>query len=66
MFKFLFNAGLLGAIFGGFSALRQTVRGPRDWRLYLIWGGWIISVALAIADIVYESRHENDQDDLDW
>ena len=65
MFKFLLNAGIVGAIFGGISALRQTVRGPRDWRLYLLWGGWLVSLALVIANAVFESREE-EQDELDW
>lgn len=64
MRKFLFNAGVLGALFGGIQALRTTLRGPRDWRLILVWLGWGISLALAIADIVAESREE--EDELDW
>ncbi|MEY4102573.1 MAG: hypothetical protein RIR88_707 [Actinomycetota bacterium] len=56
MRKFLFNAGMLGAIFGGITALRATLRGPRDWRLILVWLGWGISVALAVADVVASSR----------
>ena len=47
-----------GALFGGFSALRATARGPRDWRLILVWLGWGISVALAVADVVAESKEE--------
>lgn len=66
MFKFLLNAGIVGAIFSGISALRQTVRGPRDWRLYLIWGGWALSLALVIANAIFESRGEDEQDELNW
>ncbi|AXE54833.1 hypothetical protein [Aurantimicrobium sp. MWH-Uga1] len=58
MRKFLFNASVLGALFGGFTALRATLRGPRDWRLILVWLGWGISVALAVADVVKESQQE--------
>lgn len=58
MRKFLFNASVLGAIFGGFTALRATLRGPRDWRLILVWLGWGISVALAVADVVKESQQD--------
>lgn len=58
MRKFFFNASVLGAVFGGFSALRATIRGPRDWRLILVWLGWGLSVALAVADIVAESKEE--------
>lgn len=58
MRKFLFNASVLGAVFGGFTALRATLRGPRDWRLILVWLGWGISVALAVADVVKESQQD--------
>lgn len=56
MRKFLFNASVLGALFGGISALRATLRGPRDWRLILVWLGWGIAVTLAVADVVAESK----------
>lgn len=52
MRKFLFNTSVLGAIFGGITALRETIRGPRDWRVILIWIGWGISVALAIGAVM--------------
>jgi hypothetical protein len=52
MRKFLFNTSVLGAIFGGVSALRETIRGPRDWRIILIWIGWGISVALAVGAVL--------------
>ena len=58
MRKFIFNASVLGAIFGGFSALRATVRGPRDWRLILVWLGWGISLVLAIADVAEADKQE--------
>lgn len=52
MRKFLFNTSVLGAVFGGITALRETIRGPRDWRTVLIWIGWGISVALAIGAVM--------------
>lgn len=51
MRKFLFNTSILGAIFGGVAALRETIRGPRDWRVILMWIGWGISVALAVGAV---------------
>jgi hypothetical protein len=60
MRKFLFNTGVLGAIFGGISALRETVRGPRDWRTVLIWTAWAISVVLAVS-AVSRANQEADQ-----
>lgn len=58
MRKLLFNASVLGAVFGGFTAVRATLRGPRDWRLILVWLGWGISVALAVADVLAEAKEE--------
>ncbi len=58
MRKFFFNASVLGALFGGVTALRATLRGPRDWRLILVWLGWIISVVLAVAEVAEQAREE--------
>lgn len=58
MRRFLFNASVLGALFGGLTALRATLKGPRDWRLILVWLGWIISVVLAVADVAQQVREE--------
>jgi len=52
MRKFLFNTSVLGVLFGGITALRETIRGPRDWRTVLIWIGWGISVALAVGAVL--------------
>ncbi|GAB2822966.1 hypothetical protein GCM10027022_11860 [Alpinimonas psychrophila] len=70
MRKFLFNASVLGAIFGGVAALRETIRGPRDWRVILMWIGWAISVALAVGAVIRaneeaeQARLENADDDF--
>ena len=56
MRKFLFNGGILGALFGGVSAARATVKGPRDWRLALIWLGFGINLTLAILAVREEAR----------
>ena len=63
MRKFLFNASVLGALFGGVTALRATLRGPRDWRLILVWLGWAISLVLAIADVAEENKHAELEDE---
>lgn len=60
MRKYLFNTSVLGAIFGGIAALRETIRGPRDWRTILIWISWGISVALAVGAI----KRANDEAEL--
>ncbi|MBK5239367.1 MAG: hypothetical protein JJE28_09720, partial [Actinomycetales bacterium] len=59
---------VLGAIFGGITALRETIRGPRDWRVILIWIGWGISVALAVGAVVraHEEAEQARLEDADY
>ncbi len=52
MRRYIFNTGLLGAAAGVVPAIRQSIRGPRDWRLALTWVGWGIGVAIAIGNVV--------------
>jgi hypothetical protein len=61
----LFNGGVLGALFGGIAAARQTARGPRDWRLVLVWLGWGISVTLAVLAVRDEAREAREQAELE-
>ena len=56
MRKFLLNTTVLGALFGGVSVVRATVKGPRDWRTWLRWAGWGISLAVAIGTVVKEAQ----------
>ena len=54
--KFLFSSSVISAIFGGWSTLQTTRRGPRDWRLALLWLSWAISLAIAIGTVTEEAR----------
>jgi hypothetical protein len=65
MRRFLFNGGVLGALFSGISAARQTAKGPRDWRLALVWLGWGISVTLAVLAVRDEAREAREQAELE-
>ncbi len=56
MRKFIFNGAVIGAVFGGWSVLQATRKGPRDWRLILTWISWAISLTLAIGSVVSESK----------
>lgn len=56
MRKFIFSTTVLGALFGGVGVAQQTSRGPRDWRLVLLWISWGISVALAVGTVIDRSR----------
>ena len=51
MRKFIFSTTVLGALFGGWSTVQQTRKGPRDWRLILMWITWALTVAIAIGTV---------------
>ncbi|MBC7517541.1 MAG: hypothetical protein H7248_01425 [Microbacteriaceae bacterium] len=59
MRRFLFSSSVISAIFGGWSTLQTTRRGPRDWRLALLWLSWAISLAIAIGTVVDEARERD-------
>ena len=48
MRKFIFNTTLLSALFGGWGTVQATRKGPRDWRLALMWISWGLTVAIAV------------------
>lgn len=50
--KFLFNTSLLSAVFGGWGILQTTRKGPRDWRLILMWVSWAATVAIAVGTVI--------------
>ena len=62
MRKFLFNTTLLSAVVGGWGILQSTRKGPRDWRLILMWVSWGATVAIAVGTIV---KQANDDDELE-
>ena len=56
MRKYLFNINLLSAVFGGWGTMQATRKGPRDWRLILMWVSWGATVAIAVGTIVKEAQ----------
>jgi hypothetical protein len=58
MRKYIFNTAMIGVLFGGVSAARQTIKGPRNWRTILMWIGWGISVAIAVGEIQEAEREK--------
>jgi hypothetical protein len=42
---------------------RATQRGPRDWRLGLMWLGWGITVALAIGTVISQAEAAQELED---
>ncbi|HWU47863.1 MAG TPA: hypothetical protein VN133_13995 [Humibacter sp.] len=56
MRKYLFNGGVIGAVFGLLSPVQATRKGPRDWRLAVIWGSWALTLAVAVITVRDQSR----------
>jgi hypothetical protein len=56
MRKYILNGSVLSALVGGWSTLQTTRRGPRDWKLGLMWLSWAITVAIAIGTVIEDSR----------
>lgn len=56
MRKFIFSTSVLGAVFGGWGTLQQTLRGPRDWRLILMWISWGLTVAVAVGTVAENAK----------
>lgn len=56
MRKYLLNGGVLGAVFGAWSVIQATRRGPRNRLLILIWLSWALSMAVAIETVREKSR----------
>ncbi|MBI5161668.1 MAG: hypothetical protein HY996_09695 [Micrococcales bacterium] len=56
MRKFLFNTSVISAVFGVFSIVQMSRRGPRDWRLVLQWLSWGMSVAIAVGTVVDKQK----------
>jgi len=60
MRKFLFSTSVLSAAFGVVGLVRTTKRGPRDWRLILLWLSWGATLAIAIGTVIENSRDAED------
>ncbi|HTN56676.1 MAG TPA: hypothetical protein VL043_00260 [Protaetiibacter sp.] len=62
MRKFIFNTSVLSSLFGAVGVIQASRKGPRDWRLILMWVGWACSVAIAVGTVVEESKKK----ELEW
>lgn len=60
MRKYLLNGALLGAVFGAFGVIQTTRKGPRDWKLILMWISWGLSVAIAIGTVRDQAREADE------
>jgi len=53
--RFLFNTSILSALFGIFGVAQATRKGPRDWRLILMWISWGLTVAIAVGTVIKDT-----------
>lgn len=56
MRKFILNTSVLSAVFGVFGLVKSTQRGPRDWRLILMWLVWGATVAIAVGTVIERNK----------
>ena len=59
--KYVTNFGVIAALIGALSTMRQTQNMPKDWRRFVVWGVWAAGLALAIAGVAKQpddERHE--------
>ena len=51
MRKYILNFTVISAFFGAITLIRTSKSAPRDWRLALLWLGWLVTVANAFAQV---------------
>ncbi|MCU1479025.1 MAG: hypothetical protein JWQ64_3718 [Subtercola sp.] len=56
MRKYIFNTSIIGAVASGFAVIQTTRKGPRDWRLLLMWVSWGLTIALAVGSVLQDDR----------
>ena len=55
MRKFIFSSAVLGVVAGGWNVLQATRHGARDWRLAVMWAGWLLSVVAAVGSVIEDA-----------
>lgn len=58
--KYLLNGAIVSAVFSGISAFRQQRNAPTDWRTYVTWVAWLLTLVVAIGTVRIESEDEAD------
>lgn len=56
--KYLTNLGVIGAFLGVLGVKRQTEAMPKDWRRFLVWGAWVLSLVFAVASVSHQVDDE--------
>ncbi len=58
--KYLLNGAIISSVFSGLSAFRQQRSAPKDWRTYVTWIAWGMSLAVAIGTVRINSQEDVD------
>lgn len=58
--KYLFNGAIISAVFSGISAFRQQRNAPTDWRTYLTWVAWLLTLIVAFGTVRIDSKELDD------
>jgi hypothetical protein len=53
--KYLMNGAIISSVLSGVSALRQGRKAPTDWRTYLTWIAWVLTLIVALGTVRMES-----------
>lgn len=62
MRKYLFNGAIIAAAIGLWTTIQTSRKGPRDWRVPLMWVNAAISLALAVGAVLQESREASERE----
>lgn len=58
--KYLLNPAIISGMISGVSALRQGRKNQTDWRTYLTWVAWGLTLVVAIGTVRMESLDPED------
>jgi hypothetical protein len=53
--KYLMNGAIISSVLSGVSALRQGRKNPTDWRTYVTWIAWGLTLVVALGTVRKES-----------
>lgn len=54
--KYIMNVGIISSLISGVGVAKKAKEAPADWRRYLIWSTWVISVVLSIASVHFAEQ----------
>lgn len=62
MRKYLLNGSIISALVSGWSSVKTSKTGPKDWRVVLTWVAWGLTLAVAIGTVYYQSQEAEFED----